>query len=223
MPGGSRRWWSVAKLIPTKPEQKHHGSHWLGLVVPGVTLVSQVKELSGMVGTDYWSAHQYQGRCESTAPPINLPPTSILGIQRPQRPCRNVLGERCASRRLCGGIHKHSNHVLLPPMTQMRRHQRSLSSPLASCSSSDLKDIGSTDPAVRVALVDAVRNACMNVGFLYGMLQQLSTIPYCMLIVNLRSVESWYTRRNHRGRPVRREVVLLSPTRKEDGGASVAL
>ena len=134
MPGGSRRWWSVAKLIPTKPEQKHHGSHWLGLVVPGVTLVSQVKELSGMVGTDYWSAHQYQGRCESTAPPINLPPTSILGIQRPQRPCRNVLGERCASRRLYGGIHKHSNHVPLPLMTQMRRHQRSPSSPLALCS-----------------------------------------------------------------------------------------
>ena len=37
------------------------------------------------------------------------------------------------------------------------------------CIPSDLKDVDSIDPSARGALGDQVRDACMNVGFLYGM------------------------------------------------------
>ena len=40
----------------------------------------------------------------------------------------------------------------------------------------DLKDIDSPDPAVRAALADEIRDACMNVGFLYGGFEQEASI-----------------------------------------------
>ena len=41
---------------------------------------------------------------------------------------------------------------------------------------SDLKDIDSPDSAVRAALADEIRDACMNVGFLYGGLEQDASV-----------------------------------------------
>ncbi len=38
---------------------------------------------------------------------------------------------------------------------------------------SDLKDVESTDPEVRKALGEKVRDVCINVGFLYGTLQRI--------------------------------------------------
>ena len=39
---------------------------------------------------------------------------------------------------------------------------------LGPASHSDLKDVSTSDPARKKALADAVRDACINVGFLYG-------------------------------------------------------
>ena len=152
------------KLIPGKPER--------------LRMVGSVAWEGLWPGTDRMSAYYLEPIAFLAVPGgtycgcVLACHQRYLSSERPQRPRRDVFSERCASRRFCGSIQKHSDHVPRPRPSSRIILTPILTSPTSRrvrhAQSSDLKDIGNSDLAVRAALVDQVRDACMNVGFLYG-------------------------------------------------------
>ena len=82
----------------------------------------------------------------------------------------------------------------------------------------DLENVSSEDLVIRRTLVYNVRDACINVGFLYG--------TYCLcvwdaknpLTLAFRSKEPWHPGRYYSGGAVSVERVFLSSSRRENGG-----
>src|SRR5437016_3079218 len=58
----------------------------------------------------------------------------------------------------------------------------------------DLSHIRSDDPAKRKKLADEVRDACMHVGFFYGLFHFSSFCVHFILLTVLNSEESWNSR-----------------------------
>ena len=68
-----------------------------------------------------------------------------------------------------------------------------VASPLTPFINRDLAGVDSSDPTVRRALGDQVRDACMNVGFLYGVLFHGPFRQQSWADSAIKSEESWNT------------------------------